>query len=941
MATRRIAETVLDAARGAARPAAEVVADVEASTAHRVAQERAAAVDDLLSNHPPPGRRVGRSIESSREVLERADGLPRQGVEGASIRTGMARDAQSRAPLESEFSAGVEGVIETIDRPATTIGPREVRRGSDFEAVANDVHELTAGVAADDDVARVTLGSMLDAVGVSKEGQSAVHMLRPEVARNAARHLATMHALGQDLVRAAHRAVAADDDVGRFGVYAAKLNRVQAYARWMVGDDARADLLLRGAPRARGISDRAGRIEHEYYALRMGAGNLLEAADQSLTTSKLGEMLRLSMQKGRPLEDILRARAGPTGGLMRSAVRTSLILRATGFLSGPSTHLINIASGVMNALIRIPEAFVAGAMRESADGSGALTRGLRESGAYIAGALQGLMQMGSVMARSARAAGYGTREGRLRQLQDAQRADSLSRRVQSFAVAGEKADLDPNMMAARLRFGAIAEEGRPGIPMGMLQWADQSGEAVGTIARAVDRSLGLAIQSPFAALQIGDAIVKNIVYNGELRRRAMLEASEQLGAGASAAQRKSLMRQIMNGDPDDATGAAGRAHEAALVDAKRATFTEALHPTSQAALDFLNTQGHGVLRTFVPFYHALSNMASQSLQRSWVATAIGRRIGTRWGLSQRSLDTLDRISATAEGRADWRARQVVATSLMGGTATLGFLGVITPDRHLIRSQLRGEGQSEPPMSLRVGDGWVSLDKALAGPLLPIRWGVNMGALLRSQNPLVDGDDGGLMNDLLKMSLINVTSVFSQSPLSMVHETLEEIVRFSDMIVDVADDDGGKHKDFVVRQLTRYLETLMPGNVGAKQLSEAMQGGARRSLRGEKIDSDATALEMAGAVWDEMLVKAKARYMWTSDEQPVVRDVFGDPMTHGRPVDEAGGISFGPLLGPLSYRPKKDGKAYRALLATEYDAKWTPPARGQVVAGHLCHYVAHE
>lgn len=188
-----------------------------------------------------------------------------------------------------------------------------------------------------------------------------------------------------------------------------------------------------------------------------------------------------------------------------------------------------------------------------------------------------------------------------------------------------------------------------------------------------DTALGRVMQAPSRLLMTMDELFKQAQYRGRVLADGADLARQN---GLRGEKRTNFIRDYLRDSFDPETGAAIR--EDALLQARRATFTEPLEPgigmmIQKAAIDY------PAIRFFVPFVRTPLNILSQTWQHLPVLGLTSKRLRADF-------------AAGGVRAAQARGRQMVGTALVGMAGYLAATGTIT-----------GAGPSDP----RIRAAWLA------------------------------------------------------------------------------------------------------------------------------------------------------------------------------------------------------------------------------------------
>lgn len=348
-----------------------------------------------------------------------------------------------------------------------------------------------------------------------------------------------------------------------------------------------------------------------------------------------------------------------------------------GILSGPKTHMVNMASNtavvVTNVVEKVMQAAI-GAVRGNPD---AVTRA--ELGHYVAGIFGGISDAlritkegRAALAKMAGAVARGDIKG----------AKAIGRdNIDEFGTAYQAIAKDQPILDAstKVELGTRAHANERAISA--AGFGLQDGTLIGNLAD----TLGALINIPGRALLGADELFKAIHFRAELNGQAYRQALSEGLSGDDLARR---MADILS-DPDPIV------RDEAINAARVGTFTDSLGPRMRGVQQALHN--HPVLGFIIPFVRTPANILNYAWERTPVISALSDGV---------------RADLAAGGR---RANEALAKWATGGSLlTMGYMlassGQITGG-----GEGKGKNQAETlggwlPYSVKVGDQYVQYNR---------------------------------------------------------------------------------------------------------------------------------------------------------------------------------------------------------------------------------------
>ena len=851
-------------------------------------------------------------------VLDAEGVLPgmTRGEEQAEI-AAWERDALSIAPLpvREEHARGIADRMETVERSGLMVRDDWGQSVEDFASAPARVREAR--------------GTLADA-GRDAEALKSLEALRFDLGPDftavregldgAAEHLDLFYAMANDLKRAAGRAVIGTKDLSATHEVRLAMERFGAYARWLYGQD----------DKAREVLDYSqGRVE--YFAMdpeaRWSAG-MREGEKAGAQVMPPAASFRVATD----FEALARAAVDHTDKPIRTdgmyrITQAMIHMRASGLLSGLTTHAKNVVGNFANLAVKLPVSYVSAVHREGFEAANGEVAALWE------GFQEGIRGTLRIANQSRIRQGFAKADTRARLERSIE--GTLDEALLNQFIRTEKFDIHAGQQEHQRHFGQMAlSGGRAGILVEAVHAAEDLHAGFGQAVRTASGLISSAIDAPLAALQAEDMVFKLVAYKGEIKRQAFIQVQREMRAadfdpgtewakdwkdgrwGSQAARRQFISDEVAhiteNAYRAEPGGVDAGLHEAAIRYAEEATFTQRLDATNQKVLDTLNEKAWGAGRIAMPFYTVLMNIGRTSLAYT---PGMRKLWSTFSDTTRRELAQMDALQ-----KSDHFARQFVGAAAFGAAASLYYNGTLTGGAPTKGQFKRAHGQLRQPYSIRVGDTWIGDYRELlpgVGALVAI--GADATELAAAA---VTPDEMSFAEAGVALSLQIAANLLDQTALTTIAETMEDVGK-----VVAAHESGNLSEQgarMAVRELGQISASLLPYSAFTRRLADAVDGGTKRRLQAAGVDVEGNELAFYQQVWGQFRNEAARRFLWLSDELPPVRGWDGEVLLRSVPGSQTGmAAGVAAFLSPLSMM-KADTRdpGVRAMLDNEVAPDWT-------------------
>ena len=876
----------------------------------------------------PDTHAVAKTDADAAAVVVGMDGRP-MGMDRQQVTLDLARnerDAMTIAPyaMRPEHMRGVQ--VETADVPGLQVAPEWGQAVEDFAEVPGLVASArgVAYTAADHAEAAQSLEALKAHMGSAFE----VRQVPDAVKANAADYLHVATALANDTKRTSGRALIGTQDMASTWEAEMALTRQGAFLRHVFGD----------AVGAKKAIESHGR--KAYYAL--GPDERAKAALRN--TEKAGAQIRSRASALRSDEATFESAAravvemteeySPRGllsmGKTHRIFQAMIQLRASGLLSGLTTHAKNVMGNTASMVAKVPVSYLSALHRNGATADG-FKAASGEVTALWEGYWEGMKQMRQMFHRARIHAGYAT--AAVRQQQKDELDGTLVGEMLKAFVRQEKWDVHKGQAKTQAVFGQMAlSGGRTGILAEAVHAAEDLNAGFGRVVRATSGIISAAVDAPLAMLQAEDMVMKTVAFKGELRRLASIRVQEEMamqgfdpgssyasqfknGKWTSAAARKEFLSNEMYQIMEGSFRRESQDHdlfEQAIRYAEEATFTQKLDPINQAVLNTMNTRAYGAARLAVPFYTVLMNMGRTTLNYMPGVPAVAKRMSPRL---RAEFEELSRVQ-----QSDAAARQLLGATAFGGVVALYTSGHLTggaPSKGQFR---RAHGQLRQPYSIKIGNSWVGDYRELwpgVGAIIGLAADATEMVMAAT-----DDDEVGLADAAAMTVLYATKNLMSQTAIAGMGEMIEDVTKL------VASDEAGEFPErlskMTIRRMQSTAASLLPYSAFTRRLADAVDGGTKRRLQAAGVDVDGNALAWHVQVAEGFMKEAKRRFLWMSDELPDVRGWDGEILTRSTPGSQTGlGAGVAAFLNPLSMTAVNSrDPGIRAMLDNETGPDWT-------------------
>ena len=851
------------------------------------------AMRALWRNQPTDGSAVGISPETHAQALQ---GVTREVVDADQLAADVVaqeRDAMTIAPLNNEnrYLGGVEDRVETPERAGINVSPHFGDRVEDFASVPAEIQRVRPGDSTGRAVqAQASIELLMRDAGLPEDMR-----LRAEVVENgtAAEHLEMLTALANDVRRAAGRGVTGKGDLGDLWDAEAAQGRLAAYVRWLGGQDGRAKEILGYLPRDewRGLHG-ADKVKAQTRAAEVaGVSHLLSraAVGRQADTLEKEVMAALQVQAAKP--QLSKA---------RRAIQGTLHMTVGGWLSGPSTQILNAVSTASMTTLKIakqPLSRVMSRIWYSGEGTpqdGLMKFASSQATAQLSGAWEGLLQTRQILRQSRIRQGFVTEAGRAKaqvEMNEAM-AGERGRRHQLNAQlvkpmldqmdVHEKMDMDPyRPEEQRLMGGQMLSAGKAGVPVGWVHAAENVKALNGVLGagvRTASNGYTGATDAPLATLKMNDVFWRTIMLRSSLRARATERAMADNAPGTLGREEliEGRIRDIeeRSWDPGD------RDHDlwsAAAKDAEEAAFVGEMPQWAEKLLASANASAGGSPRHLFPFVRSLTNVGVAGARHSIPGGEPAWR-AMKGRMSQTERDRWDLLDAAAKAgeRGEVAAGQVL--SVVGGSLAWGLVanGIATGG-NAQRDQLRrAKKDLDPEYSLKIGDTHYTRYAEMFGP---VGMQTAMFADLYELQQVLRNENDVDRFDTAMQAAINFSTVLAeQTPLGTGTEWAEEFSRI------VFKEEPGEKMDAAGRLLQKEMKSrlvnVIPLSALRRKISEAASGGVRRTSRPdvEGVEDDGEILDYGWwkQTWSAVLREATRGNPFADSSLPPVRGLNRTP-----------------------------------------------------------------
>ena len=832
------------------------------------------------------------------------------------------RDALSIAPyaMREETMRGAQ--VETADTVGLQVAPEWMQDLTEFADVPTLVAQARGRAYTDVEnvEAAKSLESLKAHLGPGFEGRT----LAPEVQADAASFLQMATALANDAKRTAGRAVVGMKDLPTTWEGAMAHDRYGAYLRKLYGDDT-------GAQRVLEANNRKG------YFAATGTDRIRMGMRQ---TEKAGAMMRERLFKLRDpdttFESASRAVLDATepGQMLttskgRRFMQALIHLRASGLLSGLTTHAKNVLGNTASLATKVPVSYVSAIHRNGFTAEGFRSANA-ETMALFEGYHEGLKVMGQMFHYSRVQSGYASAATRQQQAQML-KGTMTGSLLESF-VRSEKWDINKGQAEHQAVFGQMAlSGGRAGLLVEAIHAAEDVHAGFGQAVRTVSNTISAGVDLPLSVLQAEDMVQKTIGFKGELKRLGTIRIRQDMeaqgfgpgsqwpefrhGEWSSAAARQEYMANEMLEVMEGAHRANSPYHdlyEQAVQYAQEATFMQKLDPINQGVLNAMNTKAWGAARVAFPFYTVLMNIGRTSVtyMPGWRQAA--KRMSPRL---RAQFEEMGRVQDS-----DAIAKQVVGA--MVGTSVVaaysaGYLTGGAPTKGQFR---RAHGQLRQPYSIRLGGAWVGDYRELLPGV-----GAIMGMMADASEMLYAAqtdEEYSYAEAGVGIVLYAVKNLMSQTAISSMGEMVEDLHKV--VAADQKGTFGEAAGKYTLRRAQSIAASLLPYSSFTRRVADMMDGGQRRRLQAAGVDTEGNALDWHVQLFDSFAKEAKRRFLWMSDELPDVRGWDGEVLTRSMPGSHTGvGAGIAAFLNPLSMMAVNSrDPGIRAMLDNETAPDWT-------------------